>query len=156
MALFWHQASGFGMIKGKWRNRWWKKTVAGCSLQVAARPPRGIGALSGSFLCFGGEQLAALGDEGLLLRRGQGEGGKDFRRELGEGEVVGGTELAVPLGCGEGVPVEGGDPVDAGEVGCGNKAFALEEVIVAGRSDGVGDERMGLAAAGCGSTKLPK
>ena len=64
----------------------------------------------------------------------------DFLWQLGEGEGVGGGEFALPLGGGEDVPALGGDPVDAGHVGCGDEAFDFEEFGVAGGAGGIHHE----------------
>ena len=72
------------------------------------------------------EQFAAGSDEGFLLGRGQGEGGDDLAREFGEGEVVGGGKLALPLSGSEDVPALGGDPVDARHVGRGDEVVEFE------------------------------
>ena len=108
----------------------------------------GEGAGVGLLLRPGSEEFATGGDEGLLFGCGQGEGGEDFLRQLGEGEGVGGAEFALPASRGEDVPAEGGDPVRAGEIRCGNEAVELEEFGEAGGAGGVGEQRVGLAASG--------
>jgi hypothetical protein len=70
--------------------------------------------------------------------------GEDFLWQFSKGKVVGGAEFAVPLGGGEGVPVEGGDPLGSGEVGGRHEAFELEEVGVAGGAGGVGEDGVGF------------
>ena len=90
-------------------------------------------------------ELAALGDERALLGGGEGEGGAGAGWEFGEDVGVGGAEFRLPLGVAEDLPVLGGDPVGAGEVGCWVEAFEFEEVGEAGRAGGVGDDGAALA-----------
>ena len=71
---------------------------------------------------------------------GQGEGGEDFRRQLGEDEGVGGAKLALPAGGGEDVPAESGNPARTGEIRRGYEAVEFEEFGVAGGTGCVGDE----------------
>jgi hypothetical protein len=76
-----------------------------------------------------------------------------FGWEFGEDYGVGGGEFAAPLGGGEDVVVEGGDPVGAGEVGCGDEAFLLDEFGEVVGVGGVGEDGglagfAGAAAAG--------
>ena len=87
---------------------------------------------------------------------GQGEGGEDFLRQLGEGEGVGGAEFELPASRGEDVPAEGGDPVRAGEIRCGNEAVELEEFGEAGGAGGVGEQRVGLPTPACKARRGPR
>lgn len=57
---------------------------------------------------------------------------------------MGGAEFGLPLGIAEGAPALGGYPVDAGHVGSGKEAFALDELREALGAGGVGDD--GFAA----------
>ena len=83
---------------------------------------------------------AAAGDGAGLFGSGEGEGGEEFFGEFGEGEGVGGVELVAPVCGGEDFPVKGSDPVGAGEVGCGDEAFELEQFGVAGGAGSVHHE----------------
>jgi hypothetical protein len=96
----------------------------------------------------GGEELSAFGDEALALGGGQDEGGEGAGWELGEGELVGGAELGLPLGWAEDGPVAGGDPVDAGHVGCGVEAVEFDELGETLGAGGVGEDAVGEAGAG--------
>jgi hypothetical protein len=91
---------------------------------------------------FCGEEFAAGGDEGLLFGGGEREGGEDFLRKFGEGDVVGCPEFALPLRGGEDIPTAGGDPVDAGHVWRGDEAFDFEELRVTGGAGSVGDDEL--------------
>jgi hypothetical protein len=82
-------------------------------------------------LCFGGEEFFAFGDEASLLGGGQGEGGAGLWREFCEGEVVGGSELLLPVGWAEDAPALDGYPEDASDVGGGEDAFGFEELVEA-------------------------
>ena len=61
---------------------------------------------------------------------------------------MGGAEFALPAGCGEDVPAEGGDPVRAREIRCGDEAVELKEFDEAGGAGGEGEQRVGPAASG--------
>jgi hypothetical protein len=91
-------------------------------------------------LCFGGEEFFAFGDEASLLGGGQGEGGAGLWREFCEGEVVGGSELLLPVGWAEDAPALDGYPEDASDVGGGEDAFGFEELVEALGAGGVGDD----------------
>jgi hypothetical protein len=91
----------------------------------------------------GGEELSAFGDEALALGGGQDEGGEGAGWEPGEGELVGGAELGLPVGWAEDGPVAGGDPVDAGRVGCGVEAVEFDELGEALGAGGVGEDAVG-------------
>jgi len=84
-----------------------------------------------------------------LLGCRQGEEGFRFRREPGEGELMGEAELLLPLGGAKDAPAFDRDPEDAGHVGCGEDAFGFEEFGVALGPGGVGDDGLGFGVVGC-------
>ena len=80
---------------------------------------------------FGGQVLAAFGDEAVLFFGGKSKGAAGFWGEFVEGELVGMGEVLLPFGVTEDVPAFGGDPVDARHVGGGGEAFELKEFVEA-------------------------
>ena len=100
------------------------------------------GAFAGLPGCFALQYLSALVDE-LFSQCCCGWHGQHVEGafgQLGEGDGVGGAEFALPLGVAPCAPALGGDPVNAGHVGCGEEAFALQQLSVTLRSGAVGDD----------------
>jgi hypothetical protein len=99
-----------------------------------------------------GEQGAAFFDEASELAGGEGEDSAGAGWEFSGDDGVGFVEEILEFAGGQDVPVGEGEPVGAGEVGSGDDAFGLEQLVEA---LGVGGEHeVGAGEAGAGIVEV--